>query len=541
MSNKYKFHNYILLFIGITCGLLFAIYNPHKFPIDDGFFYLKIAQNILLHGESSFHNITNTNGYHPLWQFICILITLISSEEPNDLLRTVFIVQAFIFIVSLYLIHKISKTFKINEFIPMGILTVIFIGKGSFFAMETFIVLFFILVCMIRYSNYLIKRESNNSSKIFFVTSVLSSLLVFSRLDLIFFVGFFLGVICLNEIKKDGFKKSALRLTSLFLPFFLLLFLYMYLNYYHFGIFFPISGLIKSYDLFSFSFDRLGILGIIILILLIFSASIILLRNLRFKRFKKNLENLEKFLLLLLISNLIFIIYIITYIDAAPWYFVLAYVFFAFFASYIFKISHLVYDNYHFFNKLVSFLVIVFMVVSISFSILRANTNFSIFSKFYYNDSLSTQIQTVSGRYKLAMELESSLKPGTSILVFDTPGILAFYTNFNIFPSDGLMNDAKYSFDLIKEGALNYFCSRNINYVLAPIPNKSNPVFDGLYIKLEKHPPNIKLTIYSPILKKPSNSILLSQKHLIKLLDNPLNSNNKNFHSLGLWKFSCNF
>ena len=139
----WKLQNYFVIFLGITISLFFAIYSPHKFPIDDGFFYLKIAQNILLYGESSFHNITNTNGYHPLWQLICIFITLIASEVQDNLLRTVFIVQTFIFIVSLYLIHKISKVLKINEFIPMGVLTVIFIGKGSFFLMETFIVLFF--------------------------------------------------------------------------------------------------------------------------------------------------------------------------------------------------------------------------------------------------------------------------------------------------------------------------------------------------------------------------------------------------------------
>ena len=537
----WKLQNYFVIYLGITISLFFAIYSPHKFPIDDGFFYLKIAQNILLYGESSFHNITNTNGYHPLWQLICIFITLIASEVPDNLLRTVFIVQTFIFIASLYLIHKISKVLKINEFIPMGVLTVIFIGKGSFFLMETFIVLFFLLLIIFRYTNYFIERESNNSPKAFFTTSILSSLLVFSRLDLIFFVGLFLGSICLNEIKNDGIKKSSFKLTLLFLPLFLLIFLYMYSNYFYYGIFFPISGLIKSYDLFSFSLKRLGDLGIIILILLTISALIIFFRKLKLTRFSINLENLEKILLLLLTSNFIFILYIVTYIDAAPWYFVLAYLFFALFVSYITHIFYLVYGNSNLFKKLVLFIVVILMVVSIIFSSLRAFTNFSIFSKFYYNDSLSTQMQTISGRYKLAKELDQFLKPRTSILVFDTPGILAFYTSLNIFPSDGLMNDARYSFELIEEGAIDYFCSRNVNYVLAPMPNNLNPVFNGLHISLEKQLSNIKLTIYSPILKKPSKPILLNQKNLIKLFENPLNSINKNFNSLGLWELYCRY
>jgi len=41
---------------------------------DDAFYYYMIAHNIITHGHSSFDNINLTNGFHPLWQAICLPI-----------------------------------------------------------------------------------------------------------------------------------------------------------------------------------------------------------------------------------------------------------------------------------------------------------------------------------------------------------------------------------------------------------------------------------------------------------------------------------
>jgi hypothetical protein len=131
------------------------------------------------------------------------------------------------------------------------------------------------------------------------------------------------------------------------------------------------------------------------------------------------------------------------------------------------------------------------------------------------------------------------LESETSVLVFDTPGILAFYTNLKIFPSDGLMNDFKYNSDLINEGALTYFCSRKINYALMPIPSEDNKIFYGLHVSMEKKLSNYILTLSSPIYKIQSEPIFLEKKNIIKSFENPLNTENKKFPFLAIWKLPC--
>jgi hypothetical protein len=45
-----------------------------RYLSDDGFYYFQIARNIAQGVGSSFDGITKTNGYHPLWMLICVMI-----------------------------------------------------------------------------------------------------------------------------------------------------------------------------------------------------------------------------------------------------------------------------------------------------------------------------------------------------------------------------------------------------------------------------------------------------------------------------------
>ena len=539
LSIKNDAFNYLLISITIICGLIFSIYNPHKFPIDDGFFYLQIAKNIILHGESTFHSITNTNGYHPLWLIICVFLALIAPVEPDNFLQLVFLFQGLIFVCSLYYIIKICKICEIDHFITIGILSIVFIGKGSFFLMETFIAFFFLVACLNRLLIHTVKRKKNINIRTFIITSIISSLLILSRLDLVFFVSIYLTVIATYEIKLNGFYQSIKNITCLVFPLFLIILIYLLFNYFNFGIFFPISGLIKSYKTISFSLDRLGTLGEILYLLSFVFFLIICARKLFFYKNNLSFKNIETLLLILFISSVLYFFYICFYIDAAPWYFTISYVFISIFFPYLGKLIFTRINFTVFKNQALTFLILIITITSISFSYLKANTNYSMFSKFLYKNSLNTQSQLVSGRLNLALEMNDLLKPKTSVLVFDTPGILAFYSQLKVFPSDGLMNNLDYNEDLIKEGALKYFCSRKINYALTPIPPHNNLIFYGLHLSVERIFLKYKLILSSPIYNTPSDPIFLTQNNLIKILVNPLNKENGKFPFLGLWKLPC--
>lgn len=53
---------------------------------DDAYFYLVIARNIVEAGRSTFDLQTLTNGYHPLWQAIIVLQSLVTGPSPLALL-----------------------------------------------------------------------------------------------------------------------------------------------------------------------------------------------------------------------------------------------------------------------------------------------------------------------------------------------------------------------------------------------------------------------------------------------------------------------
>lgn len=65
--------------------------------LDDAFYYLKVAQNIVLFGSPSFDLISNTNGYHPLW--LIFLLPLSSSHEPASVLMTVVLTEQLFYFI----------------------------------------------------------------------------------------------------------------------------------------------------------------------------------------------------------------------------------------------------------------------------------------------------------------------------------------------------------------------------------------------------------------------------------------------------------
>ena len=62
-----------LLWIGLEpvseCAVLASI--------DDGYYYPKIALNHSISGRLTYDNITPTNGFHPLWEFVIIPFYLV--------------------------------------------------------------------------------------------------------------------------------------------------------------------------------------------------------------------------------------------------------------------------------------------------------------------------------------------------------------------------------------------------------------------------------------------------------------------------------
>jgi hypothetical protein len=79
------------LFLFASGLILFLVLSSVSTTIDDGFYYLKIAQEIARGAGSTFDDVHPTNGYHPLW--LLLLVPLCEVSSPAAALRLATLLQ----------------------------------------------------------------------------------------------------------------------------------------------------------------------------------------------------------------------------------------------------------------------------------------------------------------------------------------------------------------------------------------------------------------------------------------------------------------
>ena len=89
-----------LFFLGTGLSLYAALLPPETllrwFDIDDGFFYFKVARNFNQGLGLSFDGINRSNGFHPLWMGVCLLIYRVFPVDLVQPLRAVIILAGVI-------------------------------------------------------------------------------------------------------------------------------------------------------------------------------------------------------------------------------------------------------------------------------------------------------------------------------------------------------------------------------------------------------------------------------------------------------------
>ena len=111
--------NLILSAVTLTAIAMAALpLFPHRslaYYVDDFFYYLQIAHNLVDHGRSTFDGTTLTNGYHPLWLLILAAFYFCGGDQGVFVGVGVLIVTAT---VSTYLItQKLLCRYSINSVI----------------------------------------------------------------------------------------------------------------------------------------------------------------------------------------------------------------------------------------------------------------------------------------------------------------------------------------------------------------------------------------------------------------------------------------
>jgi hypothetical protein len=136
----------VITILGTLILGLFILMHPLHYIADDSYFYLTIARNIVNGHGSTFNQITPTNGYHPFWLIVCVLIFAIVGGGKSAAVFAVVATQMAFFVgmVALFWRVCIRSGFKF-PIAGISILSVYFLSLGLI-GSEAFLNGFFIVL-----------------------------------------------------------------------------------------------------------------------------------------------------------------------------------------------------------------------------------------------------------------------------------------------------------------------------------------------------------------------------------------------------------
>jgi hypothetical protein len=493
------------VFLGwaITAGLLlFAIpvlLKPERYPSDDAFFYLQIAKNIHAGFGSTFHTFTPTNGYHPLWMLFCVAASYLSGGGNTAALTVTVLIQILLFTGMIYFAVKLNRYLKFQYlFIALPPFATFFLAIGIY-GTEAHLHGFMLLASLYYFLNAKNERTVKNCAML----GISLALLFLARLD----SAFLIIVICLallwDALKNDR-TRLASRLAVLLLPILLLGGAYLLYNYASYGHIIPISGAIKnSYPAPGGGFGALGMVGKIAtlgaLICMIFSFFSFANKERRIAYFVLGLGSL-------LLSGYIFLF--TDHFTQWAWYYV---------------------------GGIVCVMLVLITVWEVfaekKLRHMSSAASLSIFSIMmvlglsrcwseYFNPTVDgfdpfqfQAITQVKFQLDVAERLRQTLPPHSGILMFDWPGMVAYYSDMNILPVDGLVNDFRYNDDIVASGIRPYLAGKHIRYWLGPLVSRDRS-FYGFATTFSAEGEG-EVHIYSPLYKTAAGSFYLKRANLV--------------------------
>ena len=187
---------YLALFmLGITLSLCVAFSNVNHlvrwFNIDDGFFYFKVARNFANGLGFTFDGINRTNGFHPLWMAVCIVVYSIVRTDLILPLRIFVIIGGVLNGLSAILLFKVLAR-ALNGWVAltMAVLWAVLpsiTGVTTMQGMETGLSIFLLLLLIERAQAWFF-ADSRITYKQLFLFGLVAALAILARLDHLFYI-----------------------------------------------------------------------------------------------------------------------------------------------------------------------------------------------------------------------------------------------------------------------------------------------------------------------------------------------------------------
>ncbi len=242
----------LVALLGLRIGGLLIRYDAYElatlFMADDSFYYLRIAQNIARGEGSTFDGFSVTNGYHPLWQLICIPLSIIGGNQGGGPVYAMLIAQALLILFALQRLYAgLSLYSRQAALLTIGLLIASFeLVNGLLNGMESTIAF---ALCATLVQQALARKgglEADGSRKDQLVLALLLIGISLSRLEAGLLAAIVIGrglVVSRREGAPIAGKLKVLAALAVVGS------LYMGINMLLVGLPLPISGLVKlSWD-----------------------------------------------------------------------------------------------------------------------------------------------------------------------------------------------------------------------------------------------------------------------------------------------------
>jgi Dolichyl-phosphate-mannose-protein mannosyltransferase len=431
--------------------------RPILFFEDDAMFYPQIAFNLVRNGESTFHGITPTNGYHPLWMIFNIAAMWLAGDRREPALYVITATVALLCAALALLYRILTIRLKIEDSL-IGTAFLLLVFCTGLYGMEAHLWAVMTVVWCI---SFMSAYERDRSSD-WIIFGICSGLVVLSRLDAVFLVVFGIPIATLRPNFRDWIVRQLAAVT----PLVLMVAPYLAFNQSEYGHMMPISGAIKgNFPHFGFAPSHLGPSGAWSLL----AAVVALAVSVGGMIPEAGSKRLIRSIALGVIGQAI---YIVTFTKAdstvAFWYYVVGYINIALLIDFVVAAQ---------ISRSLSAATLVargalaaaVVVVACGFgrALMRAqgiNLNpFNLHAITHTTEAGGLRWQEIVARW-----MDQNLPADARVLVWDQPGYLGYRTRAAIISCDGLVNDYNYNTEVVNDGIANYLAWHHINYYFGP-------------------------------------------------------------------------
>jgi hypothetical protein len=509
----------ILLAAGVVLTFVVPVHlYPANYPADDAFFYMQVASHIVAGHGSTFHTITPTNGYHPLWMLVCVVSTAFAGGSRSGALHVALAVQQCMAAATVLLFFRIAHRLKFTyawAALPLLLLyfsTRLYLSEAYLNALLVLTAVWFSLP----------PPAGRRAPWRCALIGVCGGVAMLARLDNVFVVAMLFSLVLLDEARWDVralFSASTLaRAFTIGLPCLLVLAPYLIHNQVQFGHCVPVSGAIKStmpQVVFNrHAISRLGQAGLV-------AATLGLIFCLR-----RDTSRPRRLVLGALSAGVwlqaMQIVFMTRHHTGWPWYYVSGVLVMGWVGLWVLErmavapASLLRYPAAWLQKGTRLCLLALALGLAVNgYAWVRYRSSAPLIRQSFERERLTgphdTRWQIAAGQW-----LATALPANSGIMVYDWPGMIAYASGQRILPPDGLINDFAYNDDILRMGIGPYLQSKGVGYWLGPADPSATP--DQYWYHVRAREGGQSVEVFSPLYRTSAGTFKLEAVHQVARL-----------------------